>query len=236
MSTGDALLALAGHDREIARLRSLHEQLPERAALADAQIALGAVQTEHDEVDRRLAEVAREEQRIDTDAQDVARKADGVEKKLYSGEVTSPKELQALQADLESLRAHQHKIEDGELEVMERREEIATELATITAARDEVRDRVDAVAGALRAAEAEIDAALAAERTARDEAAAGVPAAARAAYDKAHRLAGTDGAARLVGLTCQGCHLSIGTIEAEAIRRSPDTFTTCENCNRILVP
>jgi predicted nucleic acid-binding Zn-ribbon protein len=45
------------------------------------------------------------------------------------------------------------------------------------------------------------------------------------------------GAAQLNGTTCQGCHLSIPSVEAERIRKSPaGTVAHCDNCGCILVP
>ena len=49
------------------------------------------------------------------------------------------------------------------------------------------------------------------------------------------RLGGV-GAARLVGDRCDGCHLTLPSVEVERIRQlPPDTFATCPQCDRILV-
>jgi predicted nucleic acid-binding Zn-ribbon protein len=45
------------------------------------------------------------------------------------------------------------------------------------------------------------------------------------------------GAARLIGDTCQACHLSIPSTEVENIRRAPEgSISYCDNCGAILVP
>ena len=45
------------------------------------------------------------------------------------------------------------------------------------------------------------------------------------------------GVARLVGSTCQGCHLTIPATEVDRIRRQPaGTLAFCDNCGAILVP
>jgi hypothetical protein len=45
------------------------------------------------------------------------------------------------------------------------------------------------------------------------------------------------GAARLVGTTCQGCHLTIPATEVDRIRKAPKgTVEYCDNCGAILVP
>jgi predicted nucleic acid-binding Zn-ribbon protein len=85
--------------------------------------------------------------------------------------------------------------------------------------------------------EAEIDQELAGERGARDEIAATVDAALLDDYERCRERARGMGAARLNGNTCQGCHLSIPSVEAERIRKSPPgTVAHCDNCGCILVP
>ena len=45
------------------------------------------------------------------------------------------------------------------------------------------------------------------------------------------------GVARLVGNTCQGCHLTIPATEVERIKKSAgNPIAFCDNCGAILVP
>ena len=55
-------------------------------------------------------------------------------KRLYSGTVSSPRELQAMQADIDMLHRRRSDLEDEELEVMEQREALDGELAALDAA------------------------------------------------------------------------------------------------------
>jgi len=66
--------------------------------------------------------------------------------------------------------------------------------------------------------------------------AAQVPAELLARYERLRaKLAGT-GAARLVGESCGGCHLTLPAMEVDRIRRAPpDEVLTCDQCGRILV-
>ena len=50
---------------------------------------------------------------------------------MYSGEISSPRELQAMQADVEQLRRHQRGVENRELELMEAREPLDATLAEL---------------------------------------------------------------------------------------------------------
>ncbi|HEX9467363.1 MAG TPA: C4-type zinc ribbon domain-containing protein, partial [Acidimicrobiia bacterium] len=56
-------------------------------------------------------------------------------------------------------------------------------------------------------------------------------------YERCRALARGAGAARLVGNTCQGCHLSIPATEVDRIKKTPPgTISHCDNCGCILVP
>jgi hypothetical protein len=78
---------------------------------------------------------------------------------------------------------------------------------------------------------------MAAEQAARDEAAAAVDGALVADYERRREHSHGVGAARLVGFTCQGCHLSIPAAVVDRLRRESDgPLAYCDNCGCILVP
>ena len=159
------------------------------------------------------------------------------ESRLYSGEVASPRELQALQADVDQLRHHQRELENRELALMEQREPVDAELAGLEEQRRALVTEVDSIRQELEAAVGDIDAEVATEQGARDEIAAGLEGALLAEYERCRARANGVGAARLVGTTCQGCHLTIPSTEAERIKRADGARVEhCDNCGCILVP
>jgi uncharacterized protein len=233
----DTLLELQTRDTAIDRLRHRRDTLPERAALESVRTELSTAGTRLAEVTAQREEVAREEQRFDDEARSLEDKAAEVERRMYSGEVSSPRELQALQADVEQLRRHRRGLEDRELEVMERRESFEPAVDELRARVSELESEAVRLGAALAEVETEIDEELAGERVARDEIAATVDAGLLEDYERCRERARGIGAARLSGNTCQGCHLSIPSVEAERIRKSPPgTVAHCDNCGCILVP
>ena len=233
----DTLLELQTRDTAIDRLRHRRDTLPERAALESVQAEQEVVGQQAAEATARREEVAREEQRFDDEARSLEDKAAEVERRMYSGEVTSPRELQALQADVDQLRRHRQGLEDRELEVMERRESLDTAVADLRRRAAELDAETERLGGALGEVEGEIDGEMAVERSARDEIAAAVDDGLLADYEQCRHRARGMGAARLNANTCQGCHLSIPSVEAERIRKSPPgTVAHCDNCGCILVP
>ena len=233
----DTLLELQTRDTAIDRLRHRRDTLPERAALESVRTELSTAGTRLAEATAQRDEVAREEQRFDDEARSLEDKAAEVERRMYSGEVSSPRELQALQADVEQLRRHRRGLEDRELDVMERRESLEPEVDELRTRVSELESEAERLGVALAEVEAEIDEELAGERAARDEIAATIDPGLLEDYERCRERARGIGAARLSGNTCQGCHLSIPSVEAERIRKSPPgTVAHCDNCGCILVP
>jgi len=232
-----ALLGVQERDTGLDRLRYRRSSLPERAAIGErraleSQLAARADTTRRDR-DATLAE----EKRLDDEAQKLARRAKEVDGKLYSGTISSPRELLDMQADIDQLDRHRAVIEEEELEVMERRETLDTELAALEAELSGLRAELTQLEATLRAGETEIDAEISVEESARAEEARGVGADLLADFERIRSQNHGAGVALLIGTTCQGCRLSIPAIEADRIRHDPEAgIATCDNCGAILVP
>jgi len=233
----ETLLLLQERDTTLDQLRHRRETLPERAELNARAAALARTEAERAEVAQRQRTVQAEEKRIDDEAQAVGERAAEVNKVLYSGTVSSPRELQAMQADVEMLQRRRSDLEDEELEVMERREALDTELATLDGTVASLQAEIAELRTRIVAAEADVDAEIAHEVQARADLAAGVADALLRDYERRRTQNRGAGAARLVGTTCQACHLTIPSTEAEQIRRAAgSTIAYCDNCSAILVP
>lgn len=233
----ELLLLVQEQDTVVDQLRHRRETLPVRAELAEHE---GEARRHTSEVARlrsRRDDVLAEERRFDDEAQSIAAKAKEVDAKLYSGTVASPRELQAMQADLEMLRRRQRELEDRELEQMELRESVERELAAAEAALSATTAQIERARTELGGQEAQIDSEIAREGAVRDEHAAGVPPELVADYERRRAKNRGFGIARLVGDTCQACRLSIPATEVDRIRRTGgDPVASCDNCGAILVP
>jgi|SRR5689334_19692387 uncharacterized protein len=233
----ESLLALQDRDGALDRLAHRRATLPERDELATREAAAATVATRVRAVASRRDELAHEERRLDDEASSLRAKAAEVEAKMYSGSVSSPRELQAMQADVDQLRRHERTLETRELELMEELEPIDREFAELEEQRGTVMREVDAVRATLEASEAAIDREVADEQKARDAIAGQLDPGLVAEYERRRVRAHGVGVARLVGNTCQGCHLTIPSTEVERIRRAPEgTISFCDNCGCILVP
>jgi uncharacterized protein len=233
----EALLLVQEHDTARDRLRHRRATLPERAELEIRSANLRTLDAQSREVRGRRDIVLADEKRLDDESRSIGARADEADAKLYSGTVSSPRELQAMQADVEMLRRQRSDLEDEELEVMEARELLDAQIDALDADTAVVRADIERLQGLIATAEAEIDEELAKEDTARDQQAAAVSEALLADYERRRAQNRGAGAARLVGTSCTACHLSIPSTEAENIRKAAGAVVAyCDNCGAILVP
>ena len=131
MAALDDLLTLQEHDTASDRLRHRQNTLPERAALAGAEadrVRLDAVVAD---ARARRDEVLREERKLDDEVRTLEEKAKAEETKMYSGTISSPRELQAMSADVAHLKKRARELEDEELAVLERREVLDAEVVGV---------------------------------------------------------------------------------------------------------
>jgi predicted nucleic acid-binding Zn-ribbon protein len=236
MAALEDLLTLQTHDTAADRLRHRRATLPERAAVAEQTAAQLDLEAQLAEATGRRDEVAREERRLDDQIRALEAKAKAEEDRMYSGTISSPRELQAMQSDVDQLRRHARQLEDEELEVMERREGVDAEVARLEAARAEIQAEIDRLSAVIAEEEAAIDAELAVEIAARQALVPGIPESMLGLYEQVRVANRGIGAARLVGSTCQACHLALPATELDRIRHlPPEDLARCDHCGAILV-
>ncbi|MSW92279.1 MAG: hypothetical protein F2812_11815, partial [Actinobacteria bacterium] len=113
MSAFATLLELQEHDVKLDQLRHRRAALPDRAELvtqtkANSVLAaeIAATSADHDVV-------AREQKRLEDAVAMVVDKAKAEDKKLYSGTISAPKELQSIQDEIASLNRRRDALDDS---------------------------------------------------------------------------------------------------------------------------
>jgi predicted nucleic acid-binding Zn-ribbon protein len=236
MSRWEPLLLVQQHDTHADQLEHRAQHLPQRAQLAVHEAAVADLDRRLGDVDGRRGELTRSQQRFEDEIASLNERSNQAEKRLYSGSVGNPRELQALQDDVASIRRRISQVEDDELEVMELLEPVEANRSELLAERERLEDEGMKLRASLAEVESEIESELATVRAERAEAASVVDDEQWAQYDRLRAQLGGVAIARLVGATCQGCHLALPAAEVDRIRHlSPDEAVNCEECGRLLV-
>ncbi len=233
----DALLAVQALDTTADVLRHRRTHLAERKELEDRNAALGAAERELEPVRLKRKEQARAQQALEDEIALLADKAAAVDKKMYAASASNPRELQAMQDEIDSFSRRRATLEDRVLEHMMEAEPLDAEIAAGEGKRGALDE--DAMALLARVAEAEsaIDAELAGIEADRAPLVASVDEALMARYEKLRGRFKGVGVAKLEGNKCMGCHLALPAAEAEAVRRQAreERIAVCPECDRMLV-
>jgi uncharacterized protein len=159
-----------------------------------------------------------------------------IDKRLYSGEVSAARDLQAMTDEIEKLKQYCSRLEDQAIELLEEREPLDRQIADMESQLVALADEIKALDGAIATAEREIDAEIATEDGARGGLAAQIPDALLTRYEALRKKLGGTGAAPLNGPQCGGCHLTLPAQDVDRIKHAPpDELILCEQCGRILV-
>ena len=230
------LLEVQGLDTQADQLTRRRSTLPQRAELAALGAEVGGLEARRSTTGARASQLGRDQKRLEDDVATLEAKAAGTDRQLYSGTVTAPRELQALQDEAASLRRRIGALEDQLLVVMEDLEPVAAEVEELDEALAAAAARAEGLRAVVAAEERAIDDELAQVRTSRAALVGDVPADLVARYERIRARAGGVGIARLDGHRCTGCHLELPNREVDELRRAPaDQVVLHEECGRILV-
>ncbi len=117
------LLDLQAIDQTLAHLEHRRRNLPEVAELRDLATQQQSVHSQLVAAQTEASDIAREQDKLESDIDQVRQRMTRDQQRLESGAITSAKDLESLQHEVGSLHKRQRDLEDVELEVMERLEE-----------------------------------------------------------------------------------------------------------------
>lgn len=233
-----ALLELQEIDKARDRLHERKEKLPLKTDLADANSRMADVRAAIARVQKEADELEREERRVEEEVRLIEEKIAQEEQKMYSGSVINPKELSALQTEVDMLRRKKAPLEEKGIEELEARDQLLAErarleeeLTSLQAEAAEIQTKIDESIG-------EIDRDLEVEESRRAEALAKLPAETLESYEDLRSRKKGIGVGELQNGVCTACREALSTMEVDRIKskhRAGEWLFRCEHCRRLLV-
>ncbi len=225
-----ALFQLQQLDLELERL--LSEQQSVEISLK-GNSGLQKIRAEHNIAQQQLRTGLQAQKEAEWALEELSQRLTTQEKRLYGGTVNNPKELYALQQEVQRLRAQQSRQEDMALEVMEaadtlqemalRKAEALEQAEAIWARESETlvarRDQLEIRKQELQARRAQMANSIDAEIISR--------------YDAMRRTKQGRAISKVEQNSCQWCRVILTPSELQRVRTSKD-LQTCSNCGRIL--
>lgn len=233
-----ALLDLQKIDLARDRLQDRLDHLPERAELADVEGRIAEQRAAIDRVTKEADGVEREERRVEEEVRLLEEKIAEEESKLYSGAIVNPKELSALQAEIEMLKRRKSPLEEQGLEQLETRDQLLEERSRLEAELADLEREASGVRERIGSATGEIDRELGAEDARRDEVLPRIPSDVLERYEDLRSSKRGVGVGALENGICTACREALSAVEVDKIKRQMregEWLFRCEHCRRLLV-
>lgn len=230
------LLEIQRLDTETEQHQHRRATLPQRQALRAAQAERRELQDRVDTVAIQRVEVLTRQKRLEDEAAIIGNKADRDDGRLYSGEITAIRDLQALQDEIAGLRSRQGLLEEQAIEALLEAEELAEQSSQLEARRGAVDERATVLEAELAATEAELDGQLASLAAARTAAADRTDGAALSAYEGRRDTFGPSTAVAFDPSSGCDCPQQMPAVEVSRIKRcAAGDVLDCTECGRLVL-
>ncbi|MGH3359508.1 MAG: zinc ribbon domain-containing protein [Nocardioidaceae bacterium] len=230
------LLDVQQHDAALALLERRRSTLPERAKLEELARRRTELDGRRIEAETAVSDLTRAQRKADGEVEHVKARRERDQKRLDSGAVTNPKDLENIQHEMTALERRIASLEDEELEVMEQLETAQHDLDAITGELAELDGSIAEATNVRDQVTGEIDAEASALTSEREQTAKTISDDLIALYDKVRAQHGGVGAAALRQRRCEGCRLELNAADLREIAAEPDDVVLrCPECGRILV-
>jgi predicted nucleic acid-binding Zn-ribbon protein len=225
----EKLLILQDRDKQIAKTSAELERIePERAMLNAKAVATQGIL---DTAKHRVKQIESDRKKLELD---VEAKKQLIEK--YANQQFQTKkneEYRALAHEIENCKAFISKLDDQQIELMEKAELAQKDVSVATLSANEARKLVEGQISNLAGRETTLTKQLEELRSNRESLLSNVEDAAKSKYE---RLLKTKGATAIVGIqhgVCGGCHMRLPT-QIIVTCQGHQEIVTCINCGRIL--
>jgi predicted nucleic acid-binding Zn-ribbon protein len=226
------LLGLANLDLEISRTRTYLTNLTSGNAFSDLRSAQRECAAQLIESRNALDQVELDLARAEADLKLVEQR---IEKDAAALNATSSsKDAQGIQSELETLKKRKSELEDLELAILERKDEVEATYKTVLTDKQAIDEELAAKESANEAEIMKLRSGLDLSTAQRSQQASRIDAELIALYEKKSSRGLAVG--RLLGRECGACRMTIGATALAEINAMPrDEIATCPDCQAILI-
>ncbi|UCG54213.1 MAG: hypothetical protein JSV32_06365 [Dehalococcoidia bacterium] len=227
-----------GITRKLYQLQTIELDIESKEQeLAECMAGLGESRALHEAKDglsagqRWVEELKKKQHDVEWEIEDIAGKLSSAQEALYSGRITTPKELSSLQHEVENFKNKRDILEEKALGIMEQVETASNELMILKRKLDDVKKNWQQEQQKLKDAIKELEISLPELKQEQQQFLIGIDSETVDYYRKLRQKRGR-AVARVEQGICRGCGISLSTAELQRARG--DRIIMCNSCGRIL--
>jgi predicted nucleic acid-binding Zn-ribbon protein len=226
----EKLLILQDRDRRLNRVRSEVATVPGQRQMIQGKAAAGSAEYET---------IKKETQQLESDRKKLELEADALKERIgkvraQQNETRSNDQYKAYEHQIETSQREISRLEDQQLELMERIEAATRQLAVATKAHAALKAETDRQLVDLASREKHLASELAGATEARAAAAAGIDdPSVLSRYDRLLKTKGDNLIVGVAGGVCGGCHMKLPT-QSVVSAKGQSELVACPSCSRIL--
>lgn len=227
-----ALYDLQAIDLKIARANA---QIAALTGSKELRVKYSTAKAALDKAEKTLAAYESEVRDCELQLKTIDEKRNTLQKRLYSGSISNPKELSATENEIETLKNKQGELDVRTLELYELVEGAKAKVESVSEIKQTVEARARKVIKHENNEKARLEAEIAELTAFRGSTAAGYQEKSLLSkYESIRKHTGSTGMAKVVDGKCEGCHVAITSYTINQLVKD-ESIETCENCGRILL-
>lgn len=234
--------------RSLAHLSTIDERLRRLNHTRDnleAQQILDAHQEQFDQVSAELVDTINElekaekvHRRLENEISAVTASQKAADAQLYSGALTTEKQIQAVKDELAAMKKRKYDLEDAQLQTMEQIEGLETTKTKLTQDRATLTTKIEELTGLRNEASADLDADIEGAKEQRTRIEAELSESILVTYNRHAKGSRGPVVASLQDRTCLGCHMELPGVDIEDLTSGmrAGELVACPECDTLLVP
>jgi len=168
------------------------------------------------------------------ESRSLAERIQSADEQLMSGAIHNPKELEALQSNVDSMRRHRAQLEDSAVEAMLLADGLDAQLDELRQSLEKLEKEWASGQTDLRVQETKMKQNYVLLKRKREALAADMSPDTLNRYEQMRRRRGGVAVARVVNGDCEACHVQMPTGVISALQSNRDELVVCTSCGRYL--
>lgn len=220
-------------DSQIDHLQQQKQSLPEKSAYDEAKSFYEQASQKEQQLKQELDAKRHEQKKLEDEAAILNQKLTREENRLYGGQVTNVKELQALEEEVKALKSKKEAMESKLLELMEEVDSLSQHELVLIEEVQAKRAKLDLAQAKYEETVAAINKQLLDLKSQREQLLQTVSPQDLKLYEHLRQEKKGVAVVKLDGSTCEGCHLELPASDVDRIYS--EQYWRCPHCRRIVV-